>query len=105
MLVILEPDQYMSPVFPFYAAFVSMICRNTGIYFESICNIQSQVLVHPNWDYPDMSAFSIALQSGDFSLMQLSPTVYTSEPVLKTVAVNRRNCWFGHEVIRLYNRL
>lgn len=52
-----------------------------------------------------MSAFSIAVQSGDYSLMQISPTVYTSESVLKSVAVDRRNCWFGNEVIRIYNRL
>ncbi|GLV32754.1 hypothetical protein CBL_00539 [Carabus blaptoides fortunei] len=76
ILVNIDADQYVSSVLPFDAVFI---------------------LVHPNWDYADLSAFSIAVQPGDFALMQLTPTVYTSESVLKSVSVDRRNCWFGYE--------
>lgn len=56
-------------------------------------------MVHHYLDFPDLSTFSSALQPGDFTLMQVLPTVFNAdEEELLQMEVAKRNCWLGKEV-------
>lgn len=81
-LVLIEPTEYIAYSKSFYGAYI---------------------LIHGPKDFPQASVTSVLGQPGCDVSIAVTPTVTVSQPRIRDVPIQRRNCLFDDEVFYIFN--
>lgn len=71
-----KPHQYVSPTENYYGA---------------------EVIIHSSQDYPDLTTSSSVVQPGEDLRLAVQPEIIVSQPGIRKMDVEQRNCWFDDE--------
>lgn len=71
-----KPNQYVSPTENYYGA---------------------EVIIHSSQDYPDLTISSSVVQPGEDLRLAVQPEIIVSQPGIRKMDVEQRNCWFDDE--------